>query len=112
MTHSKEKLIKAIQQNGYWTSEQEIDDNLSKCSSKTKQTDQLKQQINARKKILFQKVSNKLLFQFSFKGEKFSVDRLRMNLLELIDVHIGEEENNKFDITTLAKNPMSIIKKL
>ena len=92
MTHSKKKLIKAIQQNGYWTSEQEIDDNLLKCSSMTKQIDILKQQINAHKKILCQEVSNKLLFKFSFKGEKYSVDRLKMNLLELIDVHIGDEE--------------------
>ena len=64
--------------------------------------------------MLGQKISNKLLFQFSCKGEKFSVDRLRLNLIELITIHINEENNEteeKFDITKVSKNPSCIVNK-
>ena len=74
-------------------SEDEIDTNL----------ELLKQQINARKKLLGQKVQNKILFQFSSKGQKFSIDTLRLNLIQLINIQIEEEANSKgnIDITKL-----------
>ena len=50
------------------------------------------------KKILGQKVNEKKLFAFSEKGNKFTVDQLRINLLSLINLHIEQETQNYHDV--------------
>ena len=90
---TREKLMKSIVMKGMWCSDDEIDMNLKQCRNKREQLNVLKDQINARKKIIGQKVLDKSLMAFSHKGEKFTVDKLRMNLIALIEQHIKQQEN-------------------
>lgn len=52
---------------------------------------------------------------FIYKGETFSIDRLRFNLIKLIDLHIKDQENQYLydDIppSVISKNPSRIINK-
>ena len=43
-------------------------------------------------------MNEKKLFAFSEKGNKFSVDQLRLNLLSLINLHIEQETQNYHDV--------------
>ena len=52
---------------------------------------------------------------FIHKGKTFSIDRLRLNLIKLIDLHIKDQENQNLydDIppSEISKNPSRIINK-
>ena len=49
-------------------------------------------------KNLTSKVNDKKLSAFSEKGNKFTVDQLRLSLLSLINLHIEQETQNYHDV--------------
>ena len=82
----KEDLTKNIMYYGLWQSPAEIDEKLSTIKTQKEKLEALKVQINFRKSVLEQPVSDKHLLQFSSKETgNFSVAQLTENVKALVE---------------------------
>ena len=77
-----------ISTDGIWNSEEEIEKQLNKAQTKKDKIQQLKSQINIYKdkQVLQISPDDKKLLMFSQKGKQFDVEKLRANLLMLIEM--------------------------
>lgn len=80
----KERLTEHIIQMGLWQTIEQVEAGLQKCKSKTAKINAIKTQIGFRKKILDQTHPNKLVFQSSHQGHKFTLAEMKENLLSLL----------------------------
>uniref|UniRef100_A0A1X7UAB5 Uncharacterized protein n=1 Tax=Amphimedon queenslandica TaxID=400682 RepID=A0A1X7UAB5_AMPQE len=104
----REMLTKQIEENGgLWMKEEEMETALASLSTQKKKKEALKLQINFQNKVLKEKHSRKDVFKFSHNGRQFSVAELKLNLLLLMGV--SEGSNNQLSQVTL--NPELLVGK-
>ena len=81
----KEALTKSIAVVGFWLNREHVEEGLQKLTKQKEKVQVLKLQINFRHYVLAQSHSDSSLFRFSCNRKLFSVDRLKENLLKLLN---------------------------
>ena len=110
----KEKLLQQLQKaGGLWTSPQLMESELLKLPP-AQRKNAIKLQISARKRLVGQVHSDSSLFNFTCKKEKFAVEKLKQNLLKLMEnTSDGEaqEESTSDLVQKIRMSPSLLIQR-
>lgn len=109
----REAIQMLISRDGIWNSEEEIEKQLDKTQTKKEKIQQLKNQITIYKNKQFLKISpdDKNLLMFSQKGKQFDVEKLKANLLMLIEMR-ALQNRSAFITKNLNDDPQSLVNSL